>query len=450
MPVRRWRRMQQPGPFNARLARAGLAVVALGASVAPLDFALSIAFPALADAFALDTREVRWVAICYVLTYGVLMLWVGALGDRVGHLRVFAVGLLLSIASTALCAMAPTYGWLLAGRVLMGLGVAFTLSCAPALAMSLFDEGRRTAVLAAYGGLFALAGLLAPLLGGWAMGLMGWPGVFWFRLPVYGLALLGLPLLVKARAAQAMQAAQVQAARAQQEAMVTPLAQRVPDGVAQGAAAAPVSVAWWSAALWRLPGFARVNVASALLQFCSFALVLVMPFYLVRQGGWHPGAIGLMLGSWAAGSMLGSALAARWVRARGLASATLWGVALVALGLLGLVLWPAQPTAAAVPWMVVALVVQGLGVGVFQVAYADQVVAALPAHQRGVAGSLTMVTRTGGVVLGALIWADVLQRAGEDDFMRGHRAVFGAAALLAAGLAAVLWCAGRRPAAGHT
>ena len=442
--------MQQPGPFNARLARAGLAVVALGASAAPLDFALSIAFPALADAFALDTGQVRWAAVCYVLTYGVLMLWVGALGDKVGHLRVFAVGLLLSIASTALCALAPTYGWLLAGRVLMGLAVAFALSCAPALAMSLFDDSRRTAVLAAYGGLFALAGLLAPLVGGWAMGLMGWPGVFWFRLPVYGLALLGLPLLAKARAAQALQATRVQAAKAQRVAMVTPLAQRLPDGVALAPAAAPVSVAWWSAALWRLPGFARVNMASSLLQFCSFALVLVMPFYLVRQGGWHPGAIGLMLGSWAAGSMLGSALAARWMRARGLASATLWGVTLGALGLLGLVLWPAQPTAAAVPWLVATLAVQGLGVGVFQVAYADLVVAALPAHQRGVAGSLTMVTRTGGVVLGALVWAEVLQQAGEDDFMRGHRAVFGAAALLAAGLVVALWRGGRRPAAVHT
>ncbi len=474
MAVRRWPCMQRPDPFNARLARAGLAVVALGASVAPLDFALSIAFPALADAFALDTRQIRWVAVCYVLTYGVLMLWTGALGDRVGHLRVFAVGLLLSITATVLCAMAPTYGWLLAGRVLMGLGVAFALSCSPALAMSLFDEGRRTAVLSAYGGLFALAGLLAPLVGGWAMGLMGWPGVFWFRVPVYLLALLGLPLLAQARAGQAVHgvyalhavhavqavhgahavhavgAAQVQAAKPQHASMLAPLVQPVPGGVLHAAAAAPVSVAWWSAALWRLPGFARVNVASMLLQFCSFALVLVMPFYLVRQGDWHPGAIGLMLGSWAAGSMLGSALAARWVRARGLASATLWGVALGALGLLGLVLWPAQPTGAAVPWLVATLAVQGLGVGVFQVAYADQVVAALPAHQRGVAGSLTMVTRTGGVVLGALVWAEVLQRAGEGDFMRGHRAVFGSAALLAAGLAATLWRAGRQPAAVHT
>jgi hypothetical protein len=58
---------------------------------------------------------------------------------------------------------------------------------------------------------------------------------------------------------------------------------------------------------------------------------------------------------------------------------------------------------------------------------------------RGVAGSLTMVTRTAGVVLGALVWPEVLEMAGSAVFMNGHRAVFAVAALTAAGLALVLW-----------
>ena len=65
----------------------------------------------------------------------------------------------------------------------------------------------------------------------------------------------------------------------------------------------------------------------------------------------------------------------------------------------------------------VVRVVQGLGVGVFQVAYADQVVAAMPKHMRGVAGSLIMVTRTAGVVLGALVWPEVLETAGASSPM---------------------------------
>ena len=95
-------------PTNPQLTRAALFVVMLGASVAPLDFALSVGFPAIADDFGLNLRQIRWVAISYVLTYGALMLWLGALGDRVGHLRVFAVGLVLSTGSiTAMLRQRP-------------------------------------------------------------------------------------------------------------------------------------------------------------------------------------------------------------------------------------------------------------------------------------------------------------------------------------------------------
>jgi predicted MFS family arabinose efflux permease len=168
-----------------------------------------------------------------------------------------------------------------------------------------------------------------------------------------------------------------------------------------------------------------------------------MPFYLSRQGGWSPGAVGVMLGCWAAGTMAGSALAARVIRVHGLATAARWGAALVALGLAGAVAWPAQPVA----WpLVLALAVQGTGVGLFQVAYADQVVASLPASMRGVAGSLTMVTRTAGVVLGALIWAEVMDRAGAGDFMNGHRWLFGVAAAVAVALTVAMRGRGRRAA----
>ena len=415
-------------PSNPQLTRAALFVVMLGASVAPLDFALSVGFPAIADDFGLNLRQIRWAAISYVLTYGALMLWLGALGDRVGHLRVFAVGLVLSTGSITACALAPSYGLLLVGRVLMGLGVAFTLSCAPALALSLYDDRQRTQVLAVYGSLFALAGLLAPLAGGWAMDWLGWPGVFWFRLPVMLLALLGLPLLLQGRAAARSAASDVVGAVGAAE------------SVAAVAAAAPgrpdAPMPWWSARLWRVPGFARANAASVALQFASFAVVLVMPFYLVRQGGWSPSAIGLTMACWALGTMLGSALAARWIRAHGLTSAAVWGTGLSALGLTITAMWPAQPQL--VP-LVLAMAMQGLGVGVFQVAYADQVVAAMPKHMRGVAGSLIVVTRTAGVVLGALVWPEVLETAGAAVFMTGHRTVFAVAALTSVGLAAVLW-----------
>ena len=84
--------------------------------------------------------------------------------------------------------------------------------------------------------------------------------------------------------------------------------------------------------------------------------------------------------------------------------------------------------------MIACLMLQGFGLGAYQVAYSDLVVAALPITQRGVAGSLTMVTRTVGVVLGASLLTWLLQIAEnaalaggagtQTAFMAGFRAVF--------------------------
>jgi len=70
----------------------------------------------------------------------------------------------------------------------------------------------------------------------------------------------------------------------------------------------------------------------------------------------------------------------------------------VALGSLAIALWSKIP---GLSMILASLVLHGIGVGLFQVAYADIVVAALPRGERGVAGSLTMVTRTVGVLSAA-------------------------------------------------
>jgi hypothetical protein len=97
--------------------------------------------------------------------------------------------------------------------------------------------------------------------------------------------------------------------------------------------------------------------------------------------------------------------------------------------------------------MIASLLLHGAGLGLFQVAYTDVVVAALPAASRGVAGSLALVTRTVGLVLGATAWFWLLQ-AGEDRaldagatghaaFMQGFVRVYAVAAAVTAATFAV-------------
>ena len=412
----------------ARAPALGLAVVGLGASIGPLDFSVTVAFPAITAAFALQTSDIRWVAVWYVLSYGSLMLAFGALGDRIGHLRVFRFGLVLSAFAYGLCAIAPSYHWLLATRVLQGVAVALTISCGPALAIAVFADHQRTRALSGYAAMASLTGVVAPIIGGASVALLGWPGVYWFRLPVVLLALVCLPLLgpeigrVQGRPSTPFDlAGSVLLSGSVALFLLLPALVR-PDKA--GLLAVPVALA--SALLMTLfvrrqrrsntpflphsvvrdGDFILANLSSTVVQFASFAIPLTVPYYLTRIAGWGPVATGGLLAIWAIGAMAGSAYASRAVRRRGARPSVLHAGLLVVAGLVGISGWPSTPH---YPFMVACLLLQGVGIGLFQVAYTELVVVALPSSARGVAGSLTMVTRTVGIVIGASGWMWMLQ-----------------------------------------
>ena len=151
-------------------------------------------------------------------------------------------------------------------------------------------------------------------------------------------------------------------------------------------------------ALIRDPDFVIPNLASIAVQFVAFAVPLLVPYYLTRIAGYAPVESGAVLALSPAGILIGSALAAKTVGVLGVRRTALLGGALVAGGSVAIALWSKMPW---LPVILGSLVLHGIGVGLFQVAYTDIVLAALPRGERGVAGSLTMVTRTVGVMSAA-------------------------------------------------
>ncbi len=161
-------------------------------------------------------------------------------------------------------------------------------------------------------------------------------------------------------------------------------------------------------ALQAQPGFVWLQAANALVQFTAFTVPLCMPYLLMRVHQMNPLTSGAFLSWWALGVLAGSALLERLARH--------WPVPrLVLASGLGVALGLALVAGAATvhgPWALVALacsvIVQGVALGLFQVAYSDGVVQGLPPSARGVAGSLTIVTRTVGVMTGAVVWLAML------------------------------------------
>ncbi len=449
-----------PGSARAGGAapRWGLLAVALGTLPVPLDTAVNVAFAPIVAAFGLPIPAIQWVVIAYSLTFASLMLVFGRIGDMLGHRRLFLIGTAWIGVAFALCAAAPGFGALLAARVLQGVGAALVLSCGPALATSLYDEARRPRVLAFYTVVFGVGTAAGPLVGGLLLRYWGWPSVYGFRVPIALAAfLMGWLLPADARPARrarfdaagavllVLAIGALLAALGRLQAAGRSLPWLALLGTASLAAGAGFVARERRTAepiidlrCFRDADFALLTLGHALLNLSAFAVMLLVPFYLDRVGGLSVTVAGLALGASPLGIVLAAPLAGRASGTVGPWRLALVGAVCVMAGGALVSLFGARP--ALVP-LTGALAVQGFGLGLFQVAYFDIATATIPRRDRGVAGSLVMMTRTLGVVLGASLLMLAFQYArdasaasdatGLEPFLAGFRGAFRFAAATA-------------------
>ncbi len=435
----------------------GVAVVCLGTLVVPFDSAVNVAFPAIIRAFALPIPAIQWVVIAYTLTYAALMLVFGRVGDMLGHRRVFLFGTGCSAAAFLWCAAAPSYPWLLAARVAQGVGAALALSCGPALATSLYPEAQRSRILGLYTMVFGIGGAAGSLLAGVLVQRFGWQAVFWFRAPLSLAAFLcawGLPAALPTGPREyfdALGAAFLVLATA---ALLLGLNRLQPGGWAAPFLALFVVAAIGFVARERRAAFpiidlhcfrdldfSLLNAGHVLVSLAGFSVPLLVPFFLDRVAALPAPEVGAML----AVSSLGTALAALAAgRLAGRIAPRRLALAGAAATALGQVLIGTAGPAPGLPLFGVWLFLQGSGLGLFQVAYFEIATATLPRENRGVAGSLVMMTRTMGIVIGAtvlMLGFQTLRAAaasgGASDaavFLSSFQGVFRMAALLPAAI----------------
>jgi MFS family permease len=407
------------------------AIVLAGSLISPLDTAVNAAFPAINAAFALEVASIRWIVISYMVAFSSCVIVGGRLGDLFGYRRVFGLGLLVSAAAFLACGLAPAYEWLLAARVVQGVGIALVLGAGPALALSIYPESERTAVLARFGAAFAIGLAVGPALGGVLVEAFGWQAVYFARVPLAlgTWLLLGRVPAVQVRAGRSFDAAGSMLLATWTGSLLLGIALPGTTGLAFGLLAAVSFVAFVTResrsrqpmirlALFRSAAFAVPNLAAVAVHFAGFVIFLLGPYLFVRTLGLSAQGAGFLLALGPVGAAVGSAVAGRLslrIGARRLAFAGMlldFGCVAIAStwdggsGLVAIGLW---------------LALQGFGIGLFQVAYADIVIAALPVEERGVASSLTNLTRTLGVV-GCAALGSALFRTAESGALAGGAA----------------------------
>lgn len=168
-----------------------LVVTILASGLAFVDGSvINVGLPAIGRSLSADAGALQWVVNAYLLPLGALLLLGGAAGDRFGRRRLLIAGTSLFGLASLLCSLAPGLGWLLAGRLLQGVGAAMLMPNSLAILGATFTgeaKGRAIGIWSASG---AALGAIGPVLGGWLIDIGSWRLIFLLNLPLALAAIL--------------------------------------------------------------------------------------------------------------------------------------------------------------------------------------------------------------------------------------------------------------------
>ncbi|MBS3904374.1 MAG: MFS transporter [Simkania sp.] len=145
---------------------------------------LPVALPTIQNHLGATTTELWWCINSYLLVSAVLLLAGGKLGDRIGHRKVFILGMIIFALSSALCGLSFNIHWLIGSRALQGIGAALLTPASAPLIMSLFPQNERGKALGINVSVSSLFLVFAPLIGGYFTEELSWRWIFWVNLPL--------------------------------------------------------------------------------------------------------------------------------------------------------------------------------------------------------------------------------------------------------------------------
>jgi EmrB/QacA subfamily drug resistance transporter len=444
-------------------------LTAIGSLMAALDtLVVSTALSTIRLDLGASVEHLEWTVNAYNLSFAVLLMTGAALGDRYGRRNLYALGLGIFAAASAVCALAPDVGWLIGARAVQGAGAALLMPLGLALLSAAFPPERRGAAIGIFSAITGLAVASGPLVGGAVVQGLAWEWIFWINVPI---AIVAIPLvltrmkeshgadssldipglaLVTGGALGLVWAL----VRGNQAGWDSP---EVLGSFVLGALLVASFVAWELRAREpMLPmGFFRSRAFSAgnAAIFMTFASLFGAVFFyaqLLQTGlGYDPLGAGLRLMPWTATFLTVAPVAGALVDRFGERPFMVAGLSLQAVGMawLALIVEPGM----AYSEMLAPLIVGGVGVSMAIPAAQNSVLGSVGEHALGkAAGTNSMMRELGGVfgiALVVAVFAGAGSYASAQAFVDGFSpAMLVAAGLALAGAAAGLALPGRRTA----
>ena len=143
-----------------------MAAVAIGIFMATLDSSIvNVALPTLVRSLNADFPTIQWVILAYLLALATLLLGVGRLADMHGKKPLYTTGFVIFTLGSVLCGLSPAAGWLIASRVVQGVGAAMILALGLAIVTEAFPSDERGKALGIGGSTVSVGIVVGPALG---------------------------------------------------------------------------------------------------------------------------------------------------------------------------------------------------------------------------------------------------------------------------------------------
>jgi EmrB/QacA subfamily drug resistance transporter len=145
---------------------------------------VNVALPSIQEDLGASLSGLEWTVNIYTLTFAVLLVTGGRLGDILGRRRMFLFGVVVFALSSAAIGLSPGQGWLIAGRALQGIGAAFMMPATLSIITVTFPAEERGKAIGTWAGVSALALAIGPVVGGALAEYVSWRAIFFLNLPV--------------------------------------------------------------------------------------------------------------------------------------------------------------------------------------------------------------------------------------------------------------------------